>query len=142
MAASSASTTPGPKCSPWAAAKDRTTGTSCFRTSNQPSISPSTGLTPNEIHTGRLPRLRLSIFDSFNIGGQQSLDRDHPAYCNLATERQKRVYRLVREHHAVTASRLAHRNSPIMYALRLHPLTPWAAGLGSTTPRPQFAKGL
>ena len=83
------------------------------------SVNASTGLTPNEVHMGCLPHLLLSAFNSPNLGGHQSLDRDLLAYCNLATERQQRAYRLVREHHAVTASRLARRNNPIMDALRL-----------------------
>ena len=90
------------------------------------SVNASTGLAPNEVHMGRLPRLPLSVFDPPNIGGHQSLDRDILAYCNLATERQQRAYRLVREHHAVTASRLARCNNPIMDALRLFP--PYAVG--------------
>ena len=69
------------------------------------SVNASTGLAPNEVHMGRLPRPPLSVFDPPNIGGRQSLDRDHLAYCNLATERQQRAYRLVREVHAVTAVR-------------------------------------
>ena len=51
------------------------------------SAKTSTRLAPNEVHIGRLPRLLLSVFDSLNIGGHQSLDRDHRAYCNLVTER-------------------------------------------------------
>ena len=73
---------------------------------------------------GRLPRLPLSVFDPPNIGGHQTLDRDHLAYCNLATERQQRAYRLVREVHAVATARLARRNSPILDALRLSPPYP------------------
>ena len=90
------------------------------------SVNAATGLAPNEVHMGRLPRLPLSVFDPPNIGGHQSLDRDHLAYCNLATDRQQRAYRIVREHHAVTTSRLARRNTPIMDALRLSP--PYTVG--------------
>ena len=38
------------------------------------SVNASTGLAPNEVHMGRLPRLSLSVFDPPNIGGHQSLD--------------------------------------------------------------------
>ena len=47
-------------------------------------------------------------------------------YTNLANEHRQRAYRLFREHHAVTASRLARRNNPITHALRLSP--PYAVG--------------
>ena len=93
------------------------------------SIHASTGLAPNEVNKGRLPRLPLSVLHSPNIDGHQSPDRDHLAYCNLATERQQRAYGLAREHHAVTASRMSRRNYRIMDALRLSPPYPvdgWA----------------
>ena len=90
------------------------------------SVNASTGLAANEVHMGRFPRLPLSVFDPPNIGGHQILDHDILAYCNLATEQQQRAYRLVREHHAVTVSRLAHRFNLIMDALRLSP--PHAVG--------------
>ena len=33
---------------------------------------------------GRLPCLHLATFDRFYGGAHQSLDRDHPAYCDFA----------------------------------------------------------
>ena len=55
------------------------------------SVNVATELAPNEIHIGRLPRLPLSVFEPENIGGHQSLDRDHLVYINLATDRQQRA---------------------------------------------------
>eukprot|EP00752_Nemacystus_decipiens_P004782 g4353.t1 len=78
----------------------------------------ATGLTPNDVHIGRTPRLPLSLFTSPNIGGHQSLDRDHLAYCDLATERQRRAYTIVRDHYAITASRLESRNSKLLAAFK------------------------
>ena len=89
-------------------------------------VNAFTGLAPNEVHMGRLPRLSLSLFDPPNIGDHQSLDHDHLGYCDLATEHQQDAYRLARELHTITASRLARRNSPIMDALHLSP--PYAVG--------------
>lgn len=42
------------------------------------SVNQATGLAPNELHIGRIPRLPLSIFGHPSIGGHQnqSLDRD------------------------------------------------------------------
>lgn len=59
------------------------------------------------------------MFDRPNIGGHQSLDRDNLAYCNLATERQQRAYTIVRDNYAITASRLARRNSKLLAAIKL-----------------------
>ena len=41
------------------------------------SVSAATGLAPNEVHIGRLPRPPLAIFDRSYGGAHQSLDRDH-----------------------------------------------------------------
>ena len=90
------------------------------------SVNADTGLAPNEIHIGHLPRLPLSVFEPDNIGGHQSLDRDHLVYINLATDRQQRAYSLVREHHRLAVSRLQHRNASIMVALLTSP--PFAVG--------------
>ena len=51
--------------------------------------SAATGLAPNEVHMGRLPRLPLNFFDRSGVAGHQSLARDHLAYCDLASERQR-----------------------------------------------------
>ena len=52
------------------------------------SVSAAMGLAPNEVHTGILPRLPLTIFDITGVVGHHSLTRDHLAYCDLATDRQ------------------------------------------------------
>ena len=83
------------------------------------SVNVATGLAPNEIHIGCLPRPPLSTFKPDNIGGHQSLDRDHLVYINLAIDRQQRTNSLVRELHRLTISRLQRRNALIMAALLL-----------------------
>ena len=50
------------------------------------SVSAATGLAPHEVHMGRLPRLRLTVFERTGVPGHQSLARDHLAYCDLATD--------------------------------------------------------
>ena len=50
------------------------------------SVSAATGLAPNEVHLGRLPRLPLTVFDRTGVVGHQSLARDHLAYCDVATD--------------------------------------------------------
>ena len=80
------------------------------------SVSAATGLALNEVHIGRLPRPALTVFDRFNGGAHQSLDRDHLAYCDLARE-QQHAYELVREQHALTVARVNGRNSTLSDAL-------------------------
>ena len=85
------------------------------------SISAATGLAPNQVHTGRLSRLPLMVFDRTGVEGHQSLGRDHLVYCNLATDRQKRANDIVRAHHALTVSRVNRGNSALADALRPAP---------------------
>ena len=85
------------------------------------SVSAVTGLAPNEVHIGRLPRLPLMIFERTGVAGHQSLARDHLAYCDLSSVRQQTAYDIVREHHALTISRVERRNSSLSDALRVVP---------------------
>ena len=85
------------------------------------SVSVATGLAPNEVHMGRLPRLPLTVFERTRVAGHQSLARDHLVYCNLATDQQQRANDIVRKHHALTVSRVNRRNSALADALRPAP---------------------
>ena len=85
------------------------------------SVSAATGLAPNEVHMGRLPRPPLSGFDRAGVVGHQSLAHDHLVYCDLATDRLKRANDIVRAHHALTASRFNRRDSTLTDALRPAP---------------------
>ena len=66
------------------------------------------------------------IFERTGVAGHQSLARDHLAYCDLATDRQQRAYDIVREHHALTVSRVERRNSAL--SDELHPVPKFAVG--------------
>ena len=44
--------------------------------------------------------------------------RNHLAYCDLATDRQQRAYDIVREHHALTDSRVERCNPALSDVLR------------------------
>ena len=85
------------------------------------SVSAATGLAPNEVHIGRLPRLPLTVFERSYSSVNQSLDRDQLAYCDLARERQQRAYEIVREQHALTTARVNGRNSALSDALLRRP---------------------
>ena len=67
---------------------------------------------------GRLPRPPLTIFERTGVTGHQSLVHDHLAYCDFATDRQQRVYDIVREHHALTVSHVECRKSALSDARR------------------------
>ena len=54
---------------------------------NNNSVNAAIGLVSNEMHIGRLPRLPRAVFDRSHGGAHQSLDRDHPTFCDLARER-------------------------------------------------------
>ena len=85
------------------------------------SVSAATALAPNEAHMDRLPRLPLTVFARAGVVGHQSLARDHLAYCDLATDRQKRTNDIARAHHALNVSRVNRRNSALTDALRPAP---------------------
>ena len=107
------------------------------------SVSAATALAPNEVHMVRLPRLLLTVLDPPSVGEHQSLNRDQLAYIDLATARQQRVYRAVRELYAINVSRLNRRNAPIMGALRRSPpftIGGWAWIYNSATTIRQGAK--
>ena len=70
------------------------------------SISAATGLSPNEVHMGRLSRLPLIIFDRSGVADHQSLARVYLANCDLASERQQRASDIVRIMDSLTASRV------------------------------------
>ena len=85
------------------------------------SVSAATGLAPNEVHIGILPRLPLTVFERTGVAGHQSLVRDHLAYSDLATDRQQRANDIVRKHHVLTVSRVNRRNSALADVLRPAP---------------------
>ena len=77
------------------------------------SVSAATGLAPNEVHLGRLLRLRLTVIERQGASDHQSLQRDQLDYCDLARERQRLSYQLVREHQAISSSRIARSNEDL-----------------------------
>ena len=44
------------------------------------SVSAATGLSPNGIHIGRLPRLSVMVFERTGVAGHQSLARNYLTY--------------------------------------------------------------
>ena len=85
------------------------------------SVSAATGLPPNEVDMGRLPRLPLTVFDRTGVVGHKSLARDHLAYWDLAIDRKKRANDIVRAHYTLAVSRVNSRNSALADGLRPAP---------------------
>ena len=52
--------------------------------------SAATGLAPNEVHMGILPRLPLTVFERTGVTRHRSLACDHLAFSDLVTDRQQR----------------------------------------------------
>ena len=82
------------------------------------SVSVATGLAPNEVHINHFSRVPFTIVEQHYARGHQSLDRDHLVHCNLAADRQRRAYALVREQHALEVSRVERRNSELFGGLK------------------------
>ena len=85
------------------------------------SVSVTTGLAPDEIYIGRLPRLPFAVFDRYYGGACQSLDRNHIVYYDLEEEPQQPTYELVREQYALTVARVNGWNSTLSDALLRRP---------------------
>ena len=77
------------------------------------SVSAATGLTPNEVHMGRLPSLPLGVFERTGVVVHQILAFDHLAYFDLATDRQQRANDIVCKHYALTVSALTDEAQPL-----------------------------
>ena len=70
---------------------------------------------------GGLPRLPVTDFNHTGVVGHQSLVRDHLAYIDLATDRQKHANDIVRAPHTLTVPHVNRRNSALADALRPAP---------------------
>ena len=63
------------------------------------SVSAATGLAPNEIHLGRMPRLPMTIIDECVAKGHVGEKQDQLLYLDIVRERQQRAFELVQENH-------------------------------------------
>ena len=107
---------------------------------NNISVSAATGLAPNGVYMGRLPRLSLAICERIGVFSYQTLARDHLAYCDLVTDRQHRAYDIVLEQHSLAVYHVERRNSALSDALRAVPNLLLVAGYVCTIRLPPFTK--
>ena len=99
------------------------------------SVRAATGLVPDEMHMGRLPRLRYTVFDLPKIIGHRSLNRNQLPHIDHATARQQCACRGLEEIHAIYVSRLDHRNAPLVdarYLLSPFSVNGWESIYNST----------
>ena len=72
-------------------------------------VSAATGLVPDEVHMNRFPRPPLIFFEHPYARGHQGLARDQQENVDLAADRQRRLYALVREQYALNIARVERR---------------------------------
>ena len=75
------------------------------------SVSAATGLAPNEIHLGRMPRLPMTIIDECVVKGHTGEKRDQLLYLDIVRERQQRAFELVQESHLIAMSKIQRSNT-------------------------------
>lgn len=74
------------------------------------SANAATGLAPNDVRLGRLPRSAITVIQPRGVTGHQGRSRDRFEYHVLAGERQQRGDQLVREYQAIVSTRTACAN--------------------------------
>ena len=85
------------------------------------SVSAVTGLAPNEIHLGRMPRLPMTVIDECVIKGHTSEKQDQLLYLDIVRERQQRAFELVQESHLITMSKIQRSNTKLLTILHKLP---------------------
>ena len=101
------------------------------------SVSAATGLSPHEVHLGRLPRLPLTVIEQQYARGHKHLERDQLERCDLAADRQRHAYKIWCENNTLSLSRVSiaevqRSRTPSAEHLR----TKRVRGFGSITPNP------
>ena len=59
------------------------------------SVSVATGLAPNDIHLGCMPRLPMTIIDECVVKGNMGEKQDQLLYLDIVRERQQCAFKLV-----------------------------------------------
>ena len=106
------------------------------------SVTAATGLELNEVHTGRLPRLLLTVFERTGVAGHPRLAHDHLAYFDFATNRQHSVDCTVRKHHASPFLGLITETPPSPTRCVRHLNLAWVVGHGYKNPASTVRQGV
>ena len=81
------------------------------------SVSVATGLAPNEIHLGRMPRLPMTIIDECVVKGHVDEKQDQLLYLDIVRERQQRAFELVQGNYLIAMSKLQRSNTRLLAIL-------------------------
>ena len=85
------------------------------------SVSAATGLAPNEIHLGRMPRLPITAIDECVVKGHTGERQDQLLYLDIVRERQQRAFELVQESHLIAMSKIQRSNTKLLAILHKLP---------------------
>ena len=85
------------------------------------SVSAATGLAPNEIHLGRMPRLPMTVIDECVVKGHTGEKQDQLLYLDIVRERQQRAFELVQESHLIAMSKIQRSNTKLLTILHKLP---------------------
>ena len=85
------------------------------------SASAATGLEPNEIHLGRIPRLPMTVINECIVKRHSGKKQDQLLYLDIVRERQQRAFELVQESHLIAMSKIQRSNTKLHAILRKLP---------------------
>ena len=85
------------------------------------SVRAATGLAPNEIHLGRMPRLPMTIIDERVVKGHTGEKQDQLLYLDIVRERQQCAFELVQESHLIAMSKIQRSNTKLLAMLHKLP---------------------
>ena len=85
------------------------------------SVSTATGLAPNEIHLGRMPRLPINIIEEYVVKEHMGEKQDQLLYLDIVWERQQRAFEPVQESHLIFMSKVQRSNTKLLAILHKLP---------------------
>ena len=85
------------------------------------SASAATGLAPNEIHLGHMPRLTMIVSDECVVKGRTEEKQVQLLYLDIVRERQHRAFELVQESHLIAMSKIQRSNTKLLAILHKLP---------------------
>ena len=85
------------------------------------SVSAATGLAPNEIHLGRMPRSPMAVIDECVVKGHAGEKQDQLLYLDTVRERQQRAFELVQERYLIAMSKIQRSNTKLLAILHKLP---------------------
>ena len=103
------------------------------------SVSTATGLAPNEIHLGRMPRLPTTLIEECVVKGQRAITRP-TAVSRHVRERQQRAFELVQGSHLIAMSKIQRSNTKLSRYCTSCRTSKLAIGYGSTNRNLQLVR--